>query len=359
MIEQIVSFVAVVEAGGFSQAGARLSLPKSTISHRVQQLEDRLRVRLLHRTPRAIHLTQEGGMFYQRCVRILAELEEAEGEIRQEPKEPTGTLRLSMPIEFGMQILSSLLIDFAKSHTRVRLKLELTSRNVDIVEEGYDAVVRIGTLEDSALISRRILSIPRGLYASPQYLDARGRPWRPEDLSYHACLRFETAFYHGDWVFTGPGGKCSFQPSGAVEANNLTVLRDAAIAGLGIALLPCYQCRQAEQDGQLERVMIEWVPAGADVYVLYPSKRHLASRLRAFLAYLDRNIDWLASRLSDRWPAAIRCSKGCPAASKQSNAVSNTPAATRSADLRNTCSPALKETRPRSGNPREHPADRG
>jgi DNA-binding transcriptional LysR family regulator len=359
MIAQIVSFVAVVEAGGFSQAGGRLSLPKSTISHRVQQLEDRLGVRLLHRTPRVIHLTQEGGRFYQRCVRILAELEEAEEEIRQEPKEPTGTLRLSMPIEFGMQILSSLLIDFAESHPRVRLKLELTSRNVDIVEEGYDAVVRIGTLEDSALISRRILSIPRGLYASPQYLDARGRPRRPEDLSHHACLRFETAFYRGDWVFAGPGGKCSFQPNGSVEANNLTVLRDAATGGLGIALLPCYQCRQAEQDGRLERVMPDWVPAGADVYILYPSKRHLASRLRAFLAYLDGNIEWLASTVSDRWPAAITGREGCPAAFKPSNAVSKTPAATRAADLRNTFSPALKEMRPRSGDTSEHPADTG
>lgn len=126
MIEHIVSFVAVVDAGGFSQAGGRLSLPKSTISHQVQQLEDRLGVRLLHRTPRVMHLTQEGGTSYQRCVRILAELEEAEEEIRQEPKEPTGTLRLSMPIEFGMQVLSSLLIDFVKSHARVRLKLVLS-----------------------------------------------------------------------------------------------------------------------------------------------------------------------------------------------------------------------------------------
>jgi DNA-binding transcriptional LysR family regulator len=299
MIEQIVSFVAVVEAGGFSQAGRRLSLPKSTISHRVQQLEDRLGVRLLHRTPRVIRLTEEGGTYYQRCVRILADLEEAEEEIRQEPKEPTGTLRLSIPIEFGMQILGRLLMDFVKSHPRVRLKLELTSRSVDIVEEGYDAAVRIGTLEDSALIARRILSIPRGLYANPQYLDAHGRPRRPEDLPHHACMRFETAFYHGEWVFTGPGGKRSFQPAGTVEANNLTVLRDAAIAGHGVALLPCYQCRQAERDGQLERVMVEWVPVGADVYVLYPSKRHLPSRIRAFLAYLDRNIDRLTRDISD------------------------------------------------------------
>ncbi|GGF04349.1 LysR family transcriptional regulator [Aliidongia dinghuensis] len=299
MIEQILSFVTVVDAGGFSEAGRRLSLPKSTISHRVQQLEERLGVRLLHRTPRVVRVTEEGAVYYQRCVRILAELEDAETEVRQEPKEPTGTLRLSGPIEFGMQILSGVLAEFLKAHPHVRLKLELTSRNVDLVEEGYDAALRIGTLEDSALVSRRILSIPRGLYASPDYLAAHGRPERPEDLDRHACLRFETAFYHGAWVFTGPGGKVSFQPAGTVEANNLTVLRDAAIAGLGVALLPCYQCREAERDGRLERVMVDWTPESADVYVLYPSKRHLASRVRAFLTYLDRNMERLTRDIRD------------------------------------------------------------
>ena len=299
MIEQILSFVTVVDAGGFSEAGRRLSLPKSTISHRVQQLEERLGVRLLHRTPRVVRVTEDGAVYYQRCVRILAELEDAETEVRQEPKEPTGTLRLSGPIEFGMQILSGVLAEFLKAHPHVRLKLELTSRNVDLVEEGYDAALRIGTLEDSALVSRRILSIPRGLYASPDYLAAHGRPERPEDLGRHACLRFETAFYHGVWVFSAPGGKVSFQPAGTVEANNLTVLRDAAIAGLGVALLPCYQCREAERDGRLERVMVDWTPESADVYVLYPSKRHLASRVRAFLTYLDRNMERLTRDIRD------------------------------------------------------------
>src|SRR5579859_44110 len=299
MIEQILSFVAVVDAGGFSQAGRRLSLPKSTVSHRVQQLEERLGVRLLHRTPRVVRLTEEGAVYYQRCVRILAELEDAESEVRQETKEPTGTLRLSAPIEFGMQILGGVLAGFLKAHPRVRLKLELTSRNVDIVEEGYDAVLRIGTLEDSALISRRILSITRGLYASPDYISARGRPTSPADLADHDCLRFETAFYHGAWVFTGPGGQASFQPTGTVEANNLTVLRDAAIAGLGVALLPCYQCREAERGGRLERLMVDWQPESADVYVLYPSKRHLASRIRAFLTYLDQNLERLTHDIRD------------------------------------------------------------
>lgn len=307
MIEQIASFVAVVDAGGFSQAGRRLSLPKSTVSHRVRHLEERLGTRLLHRTPRVVRLTEEGAIYYQRCVRILADLEDAEVEIRQQAKDPTGTLRLIAPIEFGMQILSGVLADFLVANPNVRLKLELTGRNVDIVEEGYDAALRIGTLEDSALISRRLLSIPRALYASPAYLAEHGRPAHPDQLSDHACLRFETAFYHGAWRFRtpiggpvgAPPGELSFQPAGSVEANNLTVLKDAAVAGLGIALLPCYQCRENERDGGLERVMADWNPEPADLYLLYPSKRHLASRVRAFLAYLESNIPRLMLDLRD------------------------------------------------------------
>lgn len=293
MIEQIVSFVTVVDAGGFSQASRRLALPKSTISHRVQQLEERLGVRLLHRTSRVVRLTDEGDTYYRRCVHVLAELQDAESEIHQAQADPTGTLRLTGPIEFGMQVLSNLLAGFLKAHPLVGLKLELTSRVVDLVEEGYDAAVRIGKLEDSALISRRILTVPRGVYASPEYLDKYGCPEKPDDLSGHACLRFETTLHGGMWVFSGPNGRHSFQPSGTVQSNNLTILRDAAIAGLGVVLLPCYQCHEAERTGILKRLMVEWTPEGADVYVVYPSKRHLASRVRAFLTYVDKNVDRL------------------------------------------------------------------
>ncbi|HLI13490.1 MAG TPA: LysR family transcriptional regulator [Alphaproteobacteria bacterium] len=299
MIEQIASFVAVVDAGGFSQAGRRLSLPKSTISHRVQQLEERLGVRLLHRTPRIVRLTDEGRLYYQRCVRILAEIAEAERAVRQEPEAPAGLLRLSAPIEFGMQILSRPLAAFLELHPGIRMKLELTSRNIDLIEEGFDVALRIGELADSSLVSRRILSIPRGLYASPGYLAARGRPASPEALAQHACLRFETAFYHGAWVLKGAGGRVSLQPSGVIGANNLTVLRDAAIAGLGIALLPCYQCREAEAAGRLERLLPDWPPESADVYVVYPSKHHLSSKMRAFLAFLDTHAERLAAAVRD------------------------------------------------------------
>jgi DNA-binding transcriptional LysR family regulator len=299
MIDEIVSFVAVAEAGGFSEAARRLSLPKSTISHRVRQLEERLGVRLLHRTPRSVRLTDEGRLYHQRCVRILTDIEEAELAVRQDQRAPSGTLRLSAPIEFGMEVLSSVLAAFLIAHRTLRLKLELTSRNIDLVDEGFDLAVRIGRLADSSLVSRRILSIPRHLYASPAYLVEHGRPESPDELARHACLRFETAFYAGAWALDGPEGRVTMQPSGVVDANNLTVLREAAIAGLGIALLPCYQCREAERAGRLERVMPRWRPETADVYVVYPSKRHLAPKVRAFLSFLDERRDLLAQAVED------------------------------------------------------------
>lgn len=299
VIEQIESFVAVVETRGFSQAGRRLALPKSTISHRVGQLEERLRVRLLQRTSRSVRPTDEGLAYYQHCVRILAEIAEAEQALGRDRATPTGTLRLSVPIEFGMQILSGVLSEFIKAHPTVRMKVELTSRNVDLIEDGVDLAVRIGALADSSLVSRRILSIPRSLYASPAYLAARGRPKTPGELNGHSCLRFETAFYQGAWGLIGPQGRVSFEPSGALDANNLTVLRDAAIAGLGIALLPRYQCREAEHDGRLERLMTDWPPEPADVFILYPSKRHLSVKVQAFLSFLERHRHTVETAVQD------------------------------------------------------------
>jgi DNA-binding transcriptional LysR family regulator len=317
MIEQIESFVAVVETRGFSQAARRLSLPKSTVSHRVQQLEEHLRVRLLQRTSRTVRPTDEGLAYYQRCVRILAEVAEAEQALGRHQAMPTGTLRLSVPIEFGMQILSGVLSEFIKTHPTVRMKVELTSRNVDLIEDGVDLAVRIGALANSSLVSRRILSIPRSLYASPAYLAARGRPETPNALDGHSCLRFETAFYQGAWGLIGPQGRVSFEPSGLIDANNLTVLRDAAIAGLGIALLPCYQCREAEHDGRLERLMPDWPPEPADVFILYPSKRHLSIKVQAFLAFLEKHRETLE--------AAVQDAPGRPARRAPSKAQAHKP----------------------------------
>lgn len=306
MIEQMESFVAVVEARGFSQAGRRLSLPKSTVSHRVRQLEEHLRVRLLQRTSRTVRPTDEGLAYYQRCVRILAEIAEAEQAMRRDQITPAGTLRLSTPIEFGMQILSGVLSDFVRAHPTVKMKVELTSRNIDLIEDGVDVALRIGVLADSSLVSRRILSIPRSLYANPAYLAARGRPETPDDLHRHSCLRFETAFYRGAWVFVGKKGRISFDPSGALDANNLTILRDGAIAGLGIALLPCYQCRDAERQGQLERLMPDWPPEPADVFIVYPSKRHLSMRTQTFISFLDKHKDVLETAVQEAPPKPAR-----------------------------------------------------
>lgn len=290
MIEQLQSFVAVVDAGSFSSASRRLGVPKSTISQRVQQLEQHLGVLLLQRSTRAVRPTDTGRAYYERCIRIIAEIADAELVARGEQAVPSGVLRVHLPIELGMYVLGSFMAEFAMANPSLSLELELTSRHIDLIEEGYDAAIRIGTMPNSSLISRKIFGIKRSLYASPAYVDRRGRPSSLDDLKGHSCLRFHTDYYAGDWVFGTDKGPVRLQPTGALASNNLTVLRDAAIQGMGIALLPRFLCRAEEKDGRLVRLLETSAAEDAEVFVLYPSRRHLSAKVRGLLTFLDRKV---------------------------------------------------------------------
>jgi DNA-binding transcriptional LysR family regulator len=295
MINLISTFVAVVDAGSFSEAGRRLDQPKSAVSRRIEQLEQRLGSRLLQRSTRAVQPTEVGREYYKRCVRILAEIEEAEQLVRRDQATPSGKLRVQLPIELGMHVLGRLMVEFARETPDLSLQLELSSHHVDIIEEQYDLAIRIGAMPDSSLVSRKILSIKRGIYASSRYLAQYGEPQTLDELQRHSCLRFHTDYQSGDWVLTGATGPVTFRPAGSVVANNLTVLREAAVCGLGIAVLPCLMCRAAIESGQLRPVMQAWVPDDAEVFVLYPSRAHLSMKVRGFLAFLDRRLDKLSS----------------------------------------------------------------
>jgi DNA-binding transcriptional LysR family regulator len=295
MSKLISTFVAVVDAGSFSEAGRRLGQPKSAVSRRIDQLEKRLGSRLLQRSTRAVQPTELGYEYYKRCVHILAEIEEAEQFVRRDQAAPSGTFRVQLPIELGMHVLGRLMIEFARENPNILLHLELSSRRVDMIEEQHDLAIRIGAMPDSSLISRKILSIKRGIYASHSYLTQHGEPQSLEELQRHNCLRFHTDYQSGDWVLTGATGPVTFRPHGAVAANNLTLLREAAIYGLGIAVLPCLICRTAIEAGQLQPVLQEWQPDDAEVFVLYPSRRHLSMKVRSFLAFLDSRLDHLSA----------------------------------------------------------------
>jgi len=290
VIEQLESFVAVVDAGSFSIAGRRLGVPKSTISQRIRQLEQRLDARLLHRSTRSVRPTDTGRAYYERCIRILADIAEAELIARDEQKALSGNLRIHLPVELGMQVLGPLIASFEVDNPALRIELELNSRHIDLVEEGYDIAIRIGTLPNSSLVSRRILSIPRGLYASADYLAKRGGPLTPDDLNSHDCLRFHTAYHVGDWIFRTGRDSIRIKPIGRMVSNNLTVLRDAAVAGAGIALLPHFLCRAEKRESKLLCLLPDWEVEDAEVFVLYPSRHHLSGKVRGFLSFLDRNL---------------------------------------------------------------------
>jgi DNA-binding transcriptional LysR family regulator len=294
MIHLMSSFVAVVEAGSFSEAGRRMGQPKSAVSRRVGELEQQLGVRLLQRTTRVVRPTEAGLEYYQRCVKILAEIEEANQLVRQEQATPAGKLRVQLPIEFGMHVLGRFLIEFVRLHPEVSVELELSNRQADMVEEQLDLAIRIGAMPDSTLISRKVLSIHRGFFASPLYLERRGEPRTIDDLQHHDCLRFLTGYDRGEWALTGPGGATVFRPRGPVVANNLTVLREAAAGGLGIAALPHVFCREAVEAGQLRQIMRDWVAEDFDVFVLYPSREHLPAKVRSFLDFFDQRVGELS-----------------------------------------------------------------
>jgi DNA-binding transcriptional LysR family regulator len=299
MINLMSTFVAVVDAGSFSEAGRRLNQPKSAISRRVEQLEKRLSARLLQRSTRSVRPTDLGREYYERCVRILAEIEEAEQVLRGDQAKAAGKLRVQLPIELGMHVYARLMVEFIRDNPDVSIDFELSNQHVNMIDAQYDLAIRIGTMPDSSLISRKILSIKRRFFASPGYLERFGEPASMDDLARHSCLKFHTDYQSGVWVATSAKGKAVFHPTGAVTANNLTVLREAALAGLGIAMLPILFCRDAVESGQLRQVLNEWTPEDAEVFVLYPSRQHLSMKVKGFLSLLDKRLNdmeaWMAA----------------------------------------------------------------
>lgn len=302
MINLMSTFVAVVDAGSFSEAGRRLNQPKSAISRRIEQLEKKLSVRLLQRSTRSVRPTDLGREYYERCVRILTEIEEAEQVLRGDQAKPAGKLRVQLPIELGMHVFARLMVEFVRDNPDVSIDFELSNQHINMIDAQYDLAIRIGTMPDSSLISRKILSIKRRFFASPGYLERFGEPASMDDLARHSCLKFHTDYQSGVWVATSAKGKAVFHPTGAVTANNLTVLREATVCGLGIAMLPSLFCREQVEAAQLQQILHEWTPEDAEVFVLYPSRQHLSMKVKGFLSLLDKRLNdieaWMSAPLT-------------------------------------------------------------
>ncbi len=285
--DDLLAFVTVVETGSFTAAADRLGVAKSAVSRRVSDLEDRLGVQLLRRTTRRLNLTDTGRAFHEHGSRILADLDEAESAVLQQHGELRGTLKVALPLSFGIRHMCAPIAEFSRRHPRVEFDLDLNDRRIDLLEEGVDVAVRIGRLRDSSLIARRLFDARSVVCASQSYLDRHGVPETPEDLGRHRCLLYSNIPDPTRWVCSDRSGtRHEVRVIGALTASSGDFLLAAAIQGLGIAVEPTFNAGEAISRGELVPLLTDYEWPVSPAWAVYPPTRHLSYRVRAFIDYL-------------------------------------------------------------------------
>jgi len=286
-LEGLTAFVTVVEAGTFSEAARRLRISKSVVSQRVAELERTLGARLVQRTTRRLALTEDGLLFHRRALRIAGDIADATTELSERRGALIGPLRLSAPVSFGILHLAPALFPFLREHPGLELTLDLDDRFVDAGAGGYDAVVRHGTLRVTGLVAKRLARSSRVLVASPEYLERAGRPTDLAGLKAHRAIVY-THRGDSDWRFRGEAGAVSVRGTPALAVNSGIVMRDAAIQGLGIALLPTFLIHDAVKDGRLEVIDVRLEPEPATLALVYPKDRTPPAKVTALAHALRR-----------------------------------------------------------------------
>jgi DNA-binding transcriptional LysR family regulator len=274
----MLAFVRVVEEGSFTAAAKSLGLPKSTVSRQVSSLEERLGARLLHRTTRRIHLTEAGQAYFDRCARVISELEDAEKAVTELHEAPRGTLKLTAPVTFGQMFLTDVLTDYLNQYPDVRLDLNLSDRTVDLVEEGFDLAIRIGRLADSSLVVRKLGVSRMCLCAAPAYLEKAGAPQSVAELEEKDALLY--TYQANGWRLKG-GRMVSVR--GRLSTNSGEVLRGAAVRGLGIAYVPSFYVGADLAAGRLISLLEDQIEQGSGVFAVYPPKHQPPAKVRAFV----------------------------------------------------------------------------
>ncbi|QND15866.1 LysR family transcriptional regulator [Rhizobium leguminosarum bv. trifolii] len=287
-IEGIAAFVAVVEAGSVSEAARRLRLSKSVVSERLAELEKSLGGILLHRTTRKLTLTEDGTVFLERAARIVREIEEAAADMTERRGTLSGPIRIAAPVTFGRMHLGPALYPFLAEHPEIELTLDIDDRRVDAASDGYDAIIRNGPIADSRLVAWKLAHSRRLLCASPDYLARQGIPSSLADLNSHRGI-FYTNRGVADWRFQTPDGAIVVRAKLALGINNGDMLRDAAIAGLGIALLPAFIAGPAIREGRLAEIDVGHMPEAEFIYMAHPEGRNPSAKLRAIADHLKKS----------------------------------------------------------------------
>lgn len=285
--DSLRAFVRVAECHSFSEAARRLGQSKSAISRQIADLENRLGARLFNRTTRSLTLTEAGQGYVERCQHILSDLEEADRAVSNLQAEPRGTLRINAPMSFGVLHLSPLIPLFLERYPQVDIDMAMNDRIVNLVEEGFDLAIRIAKLVDSSLIARRLAPARRVVSASPAYLTKYGIPRTPGDLTRHCCLSYSNMTLSDEWSFvTAEGHRWPVEVHGRLRVNNPDTLREAALAGAGLVMLPSFMVGRDLQAGTLVPVLSEFLVQDIAIYAVYPANRHLSPKVRTFVEFL-------------------------------------------------------------------------
>ncbi len=283
------TFVAVVESGSLSRAAQRLETTTGAVSRRIAALEQRLGLRLINRTTRKLGLTEAGERYYEDVGNILRALTEAEDRITHLSDAPRGNLRVAAPLSFGVGTLAPLLPGFTERYPGLRLSVDLDDRIVDILGSGADLALRIGPMEDSTLVARRICDYRRVICAAPDYLERRGEPLAPADLAGHDCLHYSNIALKEEWAFgTAGGGNASetVEVTGPLCANNGDLLRKAAVGGMGICALPEFIAAEDLAAGRLKVILTRFGAPTLTLWAVWPSRRYVPAKVRVFVDYL-------------------------------------------------------------------------
>ena len=298
-LNDILVFVQVVESGSFTAAGRLLSLPTSTVSRRISRLEERLGSNLLHRTTRRLSLTDSGRIFYDRGARAVAEIAAGEQDLAETMASPKGRVRVTGPSE--QSLFGGLIPPFLAKYPDVRVELDLSNRTVNLVEEGYDVAIHAGALADSGLIAVKLMDSTFIVVGAPSYIKAQGAPKAPGDLGAHTCIPFGVSSTEATWTLEGPRGVIKVPVRGRFAVNHLGVVRDAALGGLGIAMLPEMVAKPHLAEGSLAHLLPDFTGSPVPISLVYPGGRHLSPAVRAFLDFAKSQFKSILEQTTPGW----------------------------------------------------------
>ncbi len=291
-LNDIIVFTKVVETKSFTGAADALGLPKSTVSRKLAQLEERLGVRLVQRTTRKLALTEIGEAYYERCATIVSDIHAAEQLVTDMQATPRGRLRITASVDFSTRFLGKIVADFLAAHADINFELEATDRVVDMIEEGFDIAVRFGPMPESTLIARKLCTVGLVLCASPSYIAKRGMPTTVDELDEHDHVLFTPTSRNQSWTLVGPGdASYDFGRPARLASNNFGAVVEVAREGSGIALISEFMVSDELKSGALVPVLPEWRTRPSDVHAVYPARQNLPPRLTLFLDHLAKSLN--------------------------------------------------------------------